>query len=224
MSKKEYSKKVVPIIKKPNGVIESNKIPFLESPLRQILYALQRDRLAKEKAIQEAEKKFYEVAEIKLREVAEIKLREVAEIKLGEVAEIKLGEVDEIELGEIELREIELEKLDEKWPSLDHQCHSPFDDLSKKEIEIFDFITSQESIKNIIATRIQHSKIRHLKIHHSKIRTNCELVVSIETPTNTAQVSIDTDIPIIYVPQPSFIMKAFADPPLRSNLNFLNSL
>ena len=216
MSKKEYSKKVVPIIKKPNGVIESNKIPFLESPLRQILYALQRDRLAKEKAIQEAEKKFYEVAEKKFREVAEI--------KLGEVDEIELGEIDEIELGEIELREIELEKLDEKWPSLDHQCHSPFDDLSKKEIEIFDFITSQESIKNIIATRIQHSKIRHLKIHHSKIRTNCELVVSIETPTNTAQVSIDTDIPIIYVPQPSFIMKAFADPPLRSNLNFLNSL
>ena len=180
MPKKEDSKKVVPVIKKPNGILHHTNIPFLESPLRQILYAMQRDRLEKEKAIQEAEKKF--------REVDEIELRKLDEKLYG--------------------------KLDEEWPSLDYQYSSPFDDSSKKEIEIFDFITSRESMKNIIAKRIRYSKIR----------ANRELLVFVETPTNTAQVSIDTVMPTIYSPPTSFIMKAFADPPLRSNLNFLNSL
>lgn len=188
MPKKEDSKKVVPIIKKQNGILHHTNIPFLESPLRQILYAMQRDRLEKEKAIQEVEKKFYEAAEKKFYEEAEKKFREVDEKLYG--------------------------KLDEEWPSLDYQYSSPFDDSSKKEIEIFDFITSRESMKNIIAKRIRYSKIR----------ANRELLVFVETPTNTAQVSIDTVMPTIYSPPTSFIMKAFADPPLRSNLNFLNSL
>jgi hypothetical protein len=212
MPKKEDSKKVVPVIKKPNSLLHYTNIPFLESPLRQILYAMQRDRLAKEKAIQEAEKNFYEEAEKNFYEEAEKKFYEEAEKKFDEEAEKKFKEVDEIELRKLD--EKLYGKLDEEWPSLDYQYSSPFDDSSKKEIEIFDFITSRESMKNIIAKRIRYSKIR----------ANRELLVFVETPTNTAQVSIDTVIPTIYSPPPSFIMKAFADPPLRSNLNFLNSL